>query len=315
MSATRTVHEWSKDAFFPKAQRYAEKMIAQDDSEWEFGFWSAVTLEILIRAAVSNISPVLVAEGKDWNNILYALNKAPNQKKYNPKSASVSELLKKLESLVPEFTNEMSNFSAAHMNRRNTELHSGSLPFDDVRPSSWIPIFYSTCKVLATSMGETLITLFDVETASEADIQIAALLDESAQSVRGTIHACQVSWSAKPVEEKEKLVTQAEILSSKHHGHRAQCPACQSTALLQGSSIRTFKPEISDEMVVEKQLMRPSSFECIACGLKISGFSKLVACGLGDSYTSTNFYSAIEYFEIDFRDMEEYMFEDNNEPF
>ncbi len=62
--------------------------------------------------------------------------------------------------------------------------------------------------------------------------------------------------------------------------------------------------------------MRPASFECVACGLKISGYSKLVACSLGDAFTSTVHYDATEYFDTDieeeFRGMME---EDNNEPF
>lgn len=316
MSATRTAHEWSKEAFFSKAQRYAEKMVEQDDSNWEFGFWSAVTLELLVRASISNVSPALIADGKDWNSILYALNKTPNQKKFNPKSANISELLKKSESLFPDFTNEMLNFSITHMNRRNSELHSGSLPFDDIGTSSWIPMFYFTCKVLVTSMEETLSTLFGTETAAEAEIQIAALLDESAKSVRGTIAEHKKIWDAKSDDEKERLTTQAELLSTRHHGHRVQCPACNSVALLQGSSTRTLRPEIDDDGVIEKQAMRPSSFACIACGLKISGFSKLAACGLGDTFISTNHYPAVEYFEIDMdQAMHDFMYEDNNEPY
>lgn len=85
MSSTRTAHEWSKDSFFSKAQRYADKMLEKDHTDWEFGFWSALTLEILVRTSISAISPALVADGKDWNNILYALDKTPNQKKIHCK--------------------------------------------------------------------------------------------------------------------------------------------------------------------------------------------------------------------------------------
>ncbi len=49
----------------------------------------------------------------------------------------------------------------------------------------------------------------------------------------------------------------------------------------------------------ERQSMLPSSFECIACDLKILGFSKLSACNIGDSFTSTYSYDAAEYFAIE----------------
>ena len=71
MSAKQTYHEWSKEALLIKAQRYSEIMLKQERSDWQFGFWSSLTLEILTRASLSNISPALVADGKDWNNIFY----------------------------------------------------------------------------------------------------------------------------------------------------------------------------------------------------------------------------------------------------
>ena len=61
--------------------------------------------------------------------------------------------------------------------------------------------------------------------------------------------------------------------------------------------------------------MKPEAFHCIACGLKISGYSKLLAAGLGNTFVATSNYDALEYFEIDiaehYRDM---MADDNNEP-
>ena len=49
---------------------------------------------------------------------------------------------------------------------------------------------------------------------------------------------------------------------------------------------------------MQKQTMLPSSFECIACKLKISGFSKLAACGLGDAFTATSTFSPAEFFGL-----------------
>ena len=61
--------------------------------------------------------------------------------------------------------------------------------------------------------------------------------------------------------------------------------------------------------------MKPEAFSCVACGLKVSGFSRLLAAGLGDTFVSTNHYDAIEYFEIDIDEhIRHLMEEDNNEP-
>ena len=67
----KTQHEWSHGALFAKAQLYAQAMTDSADSDWQFGLWSALMLETLLRAAVAIRSPVLNADNQDWNNILY----------------------------------------------------------------------------------------------------------------------------------------------------------------------------------------------------------------------------------------------------
>ncbi|EXJ02814.1 hypothetical protein X942_4305 [Burkholderia pseudomallei MSHR5596] len=67
-------------------------------------------------------------------------------------------------------------------------------------------------------------------------------------------------------------------------------------------------------MIVVRQPMLPSHFECKACNLKISGFSKLNACGLGGTFTSKVTFDPTEYFEDDFKDSWSGIDEDNNEP-
>lgn len=317
MTTQRTPHEWSKNALFSKAQRYAETMSQKDPSDWEYGFWSALTLEILVRASLANIAPALIADGKDWNNILYAIGVDPNQPKYTPKSANISDLLKRTENIFSDFTREMLNFSIAHINKRNSELHSGALPFDGIGSSSWLPRFYSVCKVLVSEIGETLETLLGSEIANEAEAHIVALEDESANTVKATINAHKTIWNEKTEDEKTTLAKQAETLSTRHQGHRVICPSCGSVALVNGSSKSAPKTVVDDDGIIEKHTMIPEAFECIACGLKIVGYSRLMACNLGNTYVSTQRYDAVEYFDIDIEEqMKEMMFEeDNNEPY
>jgi len=142
MTDPKTPHEWSKDSLLAKSQRFATLMLEKDREDWRFGFWSTLTLEMLVRASFSNISPTLVADGKEWNNILYALGKEPNVKRYIPKSVGISDLLGHAGSIFPDFTPELSTFAKMHINRRNSELHSGELPFDDLGTSTWLPLSY-----------------------------------------------------------------------------------------------------------------------------------------------------------------------------
>ncbi len=77
-------HGWSKDALLAKAQRYSELMLAYPHDDWRFAFWSTLLLELLARAALSHISPVLLADPKDWNNAYHALGFSPKASKFAP---------------------------------------------------------------------------------------------------------------------------------------------------------------------------------------------------------------------------------------
>jgi hypothetical protein len=308
----KTNHEWSKDALFSKAQLYAEAMAEHEDSNWQFGLWSAFTLEMLIRSLVANTSPALVADTQDWNNILYGLGVAPKKAKFVAKSAAITELVTRAEDLCAEFTREHANFCVSHFARRNSEVHTGNLPFDNLGSSSWLPMFYSVCAVIVTAIGESLESLFGTGIAKRAREEMATLQDDTAKAVKGTISAHKTVWEQKTEDEKTTARKQAETIALRHYGHRVSCPACASTALLQGDAVGAAKRTVDEDGIVERQVMKPEAFHCVACGLKISGYSKLLAAGLGDTFISTSHYDAMEYFEIDLDEHVRSMMEDDN---
>jgi len=310
----QTSNEWSKESLFAKAQLYAEVMFEHQDNNWQFGLWSAFVIEMLVRATVSNVSPVLLADSKDWNNLLHALDKPIKKQKFVAKSASITELIQRVESLADGFTREHSNFCASHVARRNSEVHSGSMPFENLGTSSWLPNFFMVTQILADEIGESLESLLGREVAKQAKEEIEALKDDTANAVKGTIATHKTVWGDASPEEQEQARRQAATVSLRHYGHRVNCPACGCTALLVGKAAGEAKAEVSDDGIIERQVMRPETFQCVACSLKINGYSKLRAAGLGDSYISTSSYDALEYFDVDIdehiRDM---MADDNNE--
>lgn len=312
--ATKTPHEWSSEALTAKATRYAQLMLEQSRDDWQFGFWSALCLEMILRGAVANVSPTLLADAKDWNNVLFALGKKGHAGKLSPKSIDATEVISRLELLVPDFNRELANFCALHLQRRNSELHSGSLPFDGLNTSTWLSQFYAACSVLLAAQGMSLDDVFGLDEAKTASTLIEAIKDEAAKTVKGTINAHKTIWEEKSAKEREKLTKQSEATASRALGHRVNCPSCGSVALLHGSSAGTESSAYKDGLIVTRQPMLPSSFECVACGLKIIGYSKLNACGLGGTFTSTSYTDPIDYFEDDFRDRYSGLEEDNNEP-
>ena len=70
---------------------------------------------------------------------------------------------------------------------------------------------------------------------------------------------------------------------------------------------------LKGDQIIERQTFVPARFECVACGLKISGLPQLHASGLSDTYTATSTYEASEYYAPEPEEWEGYE-EDNNDP-
>jgi hypothetical protein len=291
-------HAWSSEALFNKALLYVGEMESHTVEDWQFAFWSTLSLELLARAAVAFISPTLLANRKDWRNVYHALGHPPTVKGFTPNSVATGEVLLILHALVPDFTQELYDSCLIHCAHRNAELHSGEERFRGLGTSVWLPKYYASCAVFLRSIEKNLIDFFaDPKTADE---MIVALKDTAAKAVAQEINLHIVMWRGKTADERQLASAHAATLATRNMGHRTKCPACGNTALLQGQGRGAVSTNLDEEEneIVQKQTMLPSSFECFACGLKISGLSKLSACSLGDVFTATWTFSAAEYFNL-----------------
>ena len=272
-------------------------MFSYPPDDWRFVLWSTFVMEFLARAALASVSPVLLADSRSgWENIYFALGESPTKSKFTPKSIVVTEVFNRLESIFPGFTSGDQDAAIVHVARRNEELHTGGLPCDRLGTSEWLPGFYKACRAILDVMAESLEDLFGPEEAVAAIQLIDAAEDKSGQAVRERIHAHQQRWNGHTSEEREQASLQAGVWATKQDGHRVDCPACGSAAIVTGSAISPPHTELKDGDVTETQQFLPSKFECVACALKISGLSSLMAAGVGDSYTSTHVYDPAEYF-------------------
>ncbi|UMZ13511.1 hypothetical protein I9018_07375 [Pseudomonas sp. MPFS] len=304
---------WDPEALYLKAQRYVQHMSHLDSDDWEYALWSGFSLEFLARAALANVSPTLLAEtDKSWASLYHALGFNPIEERFTPKSIAVSEVFKRLMAILPDFTKEHEGFGISHTGRRNAELHSGEPAFDGIKSSVWQPRFYQTSEILLFSIGMTLEDFFGVDEAKVAKQVIAAAVDDSSKAVKGDVEAHKKVWLAKSNKERAMLGAQAAIRATRQEGHRVECPACASHALVVGEPVSAPIQILRDGEITEKQEHLPNHFECFACGLKIAGLSRLTVVGLGDRYKKTQIYDAAEYYAP----QDDYMGydEDNNEP-
>ena len=309
-SAKQQPHPWSTDALLAKAQKFAEPLADLTRDDWRFGLWSAFVLELLLRAALARVSPVLLAAADkgDWQQLYFALGYTPTAPKFLARSIGTRELMQRLKAVDRRFTPEIESACAKVLEARNEELHTGGAPFISAGPSSWLPGYYEACDTLLGFMGKKLEYLFSEQEAAAARALVKASRDSSANAIKKTIEAHWKTWNDLDSEEQEVLTEQAAIWATRYDGHRVRCPACESTALVFGSPAGAPRRTLSAGQIMEKQDFLPARFECVACGLKMSGLSQLTAAGVGDGFTSTSLYDPAELyphepeFEYDFNE-------------
>lgn len=309
--AGATPQVWDPKALYLKAERYVQQMDAHDSDDWEYALWSSLALELLARAALANVSPALLADHdkQGFANLSYALGYPTTEERFSPRSIGISDVFTRLTAFVPGFAKEHASFGTQHTGRRNEELHSGKPAFDGLKTSSWQPRFYEVCQLLLKSMGLTLTDFFGKDEAAVAVKMIAATADESAKAVRGDVDAHKKVWQGLSEKERTILQTKAAVWATRQAGHRVDCPACTSQALVMGEPISTPVQKLDADDIIETQEFLPNAFECVACRLKISGLSRLSAVGLGDQYKKTSTYDAAEYYAL----QDDYAaFEDDN---
>ena|ERR1700674_1353063 len=118
--------DWTSEALYGKARVYIQRAQNEKLDSPLFGFWMSLSLELLCRAALAKIHPVLLADPTKEENIQYVFGINP---KKNPKSVQAKTVFARRSVFIPNFTDKMSVHCLIMADRRNSELHSGMKSF------------------------------------------------------------------------------------------------------------------------------------------------------------------------------------------
>ena len=279
---------------------YFERAFAEEPESPQFGLRCSLALEMLGRAALSSISPTLLAEpDREHKNLLFALGRA--KEKTPPQSISASLVFTLCSNLFDNFSKEDFRAAMALVNRRNAELHSAEDAFDQYPPKVWLPGFYRICRSLAESLGESLEDLFGAEQAGVANEILRETEREVISKVKSAIAAHQRVFEAshqktRRSQQKAPRPKQQSCLFARHH--RVDCPACGSDGLVQGEPFGEEKVTHEDGEIIVRRSVSPRSFSCSACALKLNGYAELSVAGLGGHYSRRKSSTPEEYFGL-----------------
>ena len=131
----------------------------------------SLSLELLARAALAPVHPVLSADPKQQDNIHYAFGIVPQNV---PKSIQAKAVLARCFVFIQGFTDKMSGHCLIMADRRNSELHSGAAAFEGIDNSKWLPATYEVAEVLLHHIDRTFADFLGDE---HSQVAIEALKD------------------------------------------------------------------------------------------------------------------------------------------
>ncbi|GIO64070.1 MULTISPECIES: hypothetical protein [Paenibacillus] len=297
---------WNHEDLWKKTQLYYSRAFENERESEAFPFWASLGLELLGRSTLAFIHPSLLADPQSGDNILYACGFSTTKA---PKSVPVKTVFNRCSVIVPEFTEDEFKHVTMMMEKRNEELHSGELSFFNFPLNSWFPEFIRITNMLVTFQGKSLDELLGEEEADTASQVIQAINDKKQKEVFNIIKKAKEQFELLSLGEQEKNI-EVGIKWAERHVYSSvkltDCPSCGSRAVIKGDVVRYLQPKASDEYIIEKSIILPTSLQCQSCKLHIDGHSLLHAAGFGDQFTIEEEHEPKDYYDIHFDPMDYY---------
>lgn len=290
---------WDSNQLWLKAKALVDRANDIDHSSPDFPFWSALALELLARAALTHIHPVLNADPRDDSNILYGCGFEVAKQ---PRSLPVHAVYLRLEKTLPDFGKthrELCDFLGI---LRNQELHTAELPFDNLKESKWLPRFYEVSSILCKSMGHTLEEFLSDEVGGAARKLIQTLVEGIEGTVKKQIAEHRRDFEALPSTEQDRLRAQADaaLRLLKKGTTRESCPACEIPGKLDGDPVKELPPVYTEEGLIVDQLYLATKFECMGCGLSLRNLEEIRSADMEFHFMQSVHISFHELHEPDF---------------
>ena len=294
---------WSEQDFWSKAQLYIRRAQSTASDDGLYPFWLSLALEFAARAALSKVSPVLNADPKRVENIYYALGLSDTG---SPKTVPLHSVFLRCMAIVDGFEVSHRRFCDFVGVQRNQELHTGALPFMDLKLQEWLQNYYSVMDVLCKHLGRDLEDLLGTSEAEAAQELLKATAAGLESKVKQAVTAHKTVFENKSLNEQEEVRRDAWVHAmttklSEEYADLVVCPSCSTKGFVSGIPLRKSKPDFEDGLLVEEVTCRSESFSCTACGLTLASASELHWAGIEPQFnvtleTSLHDHQEFEYY-------------------
>ena len=136
------------NALHAKSKVYIGRALrSKDAGEFdEYQLWASLALELLGKAALAKLHPCLDVDPSNWQSLFIAAG--IDNEATDVKTITAKTLFERLGHLVPWFDKAVQKFCEDITQRRNSELHSGALPFRTMNLEAWEERDWHACDTI-----------------------------------------------------------------------------------------------------------------------------------------------------------------------
>lgn len=312
MSATNPALQ--PDALFAKSQLYIRRGLraqGEDDTE-EYQLWASLALELLGKAALAKVHPVLIADPTHYQSVFAACGR---QLSADIKTIMAKTLFERLGHIDKAFDKRHQAFCEQMALRRNSELHSGESPFSGMSATAWESEFWGAVETILNMQNASLELWLGVEEAKAPTKIIENAVKALSWVVKNRVSRCKIDFEKQSPDptRRQALIEGSKDLQWNDRNwegrDRAVCPACKAMGFVggtlwreeilgteAGTTVSTPDGEIYEELPVEiiEKFFSVEAFECLVCGLRLANTKEIAAAGLDDEF-SRNETREIDY--------------------
>lgn len=281
------------EALWLKAKLFLNRAMDEDvfRSFDERAFWAAASLELLGKAALCKLSPVLIADpNSDGKNIMAAAGLGEPDRTFT--SIRATTVFARCKRAFPPFdVNKAGRLAGS----RNEYLHGGGIGFDGPSADKWWQDFWSSATILIDAQDRSIRDLVGEDREAVATEHLSRNQQYLEQRVESLISRAKQRYEMRRLGDLSEMQqrqwkTSSSLTANLAHYVGVPCPACGNEGVVEGEEVYNTRVEDVTDPWIEGGEYRgvgdvySEHYYCEDCLLVLDDYELIELAGIQTSF-------------------------------
>jgi len=297
------------EALWLKAKSFLNRAMDDEGDERSFdeqALWASLALELLAKAALARVSPLLIAEPtQDGTNLMIASGLIEGDARFT--SVRAKTLYSRCQKAFKPF-NEAEAGQITHA--RNEYLHGSAAGFTSIPAKAWWPRYWTLAVILVSALERTIEDLV----GNDRSDTVQQHLEQNQKNVehrtemlieRAKQRLAQWESGTLPARVAAEWSPGTSMSAGLKYSEPADCPACGGRGTIESddaTDVTVRYEQISEEDFDATVDITATAdyFSCGGCGLVLDSYELVEQAGLDTSFDTQGDGGDIQYYEGDY---------------